>query len=240
MILGYVTDRLSTELMSLVKMSNDPSLTQAQRTTMVDTQVRPSDVTKFPIIDALLRVPREDYVPEAHSDVAYAEATIPLSDGRELMETRCFAKMLDATDLSNTDHVLIIGGGLGYSAAVIGTMAGSVVMVEEDADMATVAERTLSDAGIHNVAVLEAGLTEGAAKAGPYDVIFIEGSIEVLPQSLADQLKDGGRVATALTTAQGCAVNIGHKSQDHVSWRPVFDAQLPVLDGFAALVDFAL
>ena len=221
-------------------MTQDTLSSEMRRTTMVDTQVRPSDVTKFPIIDALLRIPREAYVPEEFSDVAYADAAIEITQGRELMEPRCFAKILDALDLQRSDLVLIIGGGLGYSSAVIGQMVDSIVMVEEDAEMAGAAERTLSSEGVHNAAVLEASLAEGAVKAGPYDVIFIEGSVSILPDALADQLADGGRVVAGFAQGHVGEIRIGHKSDGRISWRSVFDARLASLPGFEVAAGFAL
>ena len=221
-------------------MSDHTLSVDARRTTMVDTQVRPSDVTKFPIIDALLRVAREAFVPETKASVAYAEAAIEIAEGRELMEPRCFAKMLDALDLNRDELVLIVGGGLGYSAAVIGQMVDSVVMVEEDAEIADTAERALIAEGVHNAAVLTAPLPEGAAKAGPYNVIFIEGSIDVFPESLASQLADGGRVIAGFTQGHAGEIRMGYKSDGRLSWRPVFDARLRSLPGFAVSEGFSL
>lgn len=211
-----------------------------RRTTMVDTQVRPSDVTKFPIIDALLRIPREAYVPQELASVAYAEAAVPLGQGRELMEARTFAKMLDALDLRRQDLVLIVGGGLGYSAAVIGEMVDAAVMVEEDGPMAASAEATLADRGVFNVAVIAGDLGAGAPKAGPYDVIFIEGAVEMIPDALTEQIADGGRVVAVVNQGALGEVRVGHKSNGRLSWRPIFNATLPLLPGFAKEHGFAL
>lgn len=210
------------------------------RTVMVDTQVRPSDVTKFPIIDALLSVPREAYVPDALASVAYADAPVSVGAGRELMEARTFAKMLDALDLERAEMALVVGCGRGYSAAVLGHMLDGVVAVEEDADLAREAEAALGAQGVHNVAVMEGALTAGAPKAGPYDVVLLDGGIQEVPAALADQLKEGGRIVAIFMEGALGEVRLGVKSNGRISWRTVFNATVPVLPGFARDVGFAL
>ena len=124
------------------------------RTMMVDTQVRPSDVTKFPIIDAMLTVRREAYVPPSRKEVAYVDANIALSPSRVILEPRSLAKMLDALDIQQEDMVLNVGAGLGYTAAILSRMAEAVIALEEDADLASEAEAALAQQGADNVVVL--------------------------------------------------------------------------------------
>ncbi len=206
---------------------------------MVDTQVRPSDVTKFPIIAAMLEVPREAYVPSAAQSVAYMDAPVPLARGREMPEARVLAKMLDALDIKVTDQVLILGGGLGYSTAVLARMADSVVMVEEDASLAAEAEASLSAAEVDNAVVLQGALAEGAARAGPFDVIVVEGGIETLPEGLCEQLREGGRIAAVFQTGVLGEVRIGRVTEGRLGWRFAFNASAPVLPGFAAARGFS-
>ena len=125
-----------------------------RRTMMVDTQVRPNDVTKFPIIAAMLAVPREAFVPASRREAAYVGENVELAPGRVLLEPRNFAKMLDALDIQPTETVLDIGCGLGYSTAVIARMAEAVVAVEEDEALVAEAQRTLSSQGVDNAAVM--------------------------------------------------------------------------------------
>jgi len=214
--------------------------TTALRTMMVDTQVRPSDVTKFPIIEALLAIEREAFVPADKAPVAYMDEPITLIPGRVLADVRGFAKMLDALDLTRDELVLDLGCGLGYSAAVLARMVDAVVAVEEDSDMARDAEVTLGEKGIDNVAVLHAPLTEGAPKAGPYDVIVIEGGVETIPAAIEDQLKEGGRIAAVFVEGALGACKIGHKSNGRISWRMAFNTTMPILPGFALEKGFAL
>jgi len=203
-----------------------------RRTVMVDTQVRPSDVTKYPIIDAMLSVPREAFVPEAQRDLAYMGAHVPLSADRVMLEPRTLAKMLDVLDVTPREMVLIIGAGLGYTAAIVSRMAEAVIAVEEDPDMATEAETTLGEHGADNVAVITAALAQGSARHGPYDVILIEGGIAQLPQAIAEQLKDGGRIAAMFMAGALGEMRVGYKIDGVISWRMAFNATAPVLAGF--------
>jgi protein-L-isoaspartate(D-aspartate) O-methyltransferase len=210
---------------------------------MVDTQVRPSDVTKFPIIAAMLDVPREVYVPASAKAVAYMDAPVPLGDGREMPEARTLAKILDALDVEIDDDVLIVGGAYGYSAAVLARMAASVVMVEEDHDMAAEAEAALAARDVLNAVVLEGPLAEGAAKAGPFDVIVVEGGVETVPDALTAQLRPGGRIAAIFMDGPLGQARIGSRASGpddgRVAWRFAFNAGAPVLPGFAAARGFA-
>lgn len=213
---------------------------EMRRRMMVDTQVRPSDVTKYPIIDALLAVKREAFVPSSAREVAYAGENIDLGDGRVVLEARTLAKMLDALNVQQTEMVLDIGVGYGYSAAVLGHMVEAVVAVEEDEAMAAEAEATLATEGADNVALVTGSLAEGAAKHGPYDAIILQGAVEVLPEAIAAQLKEGGRIAVLFQEGALGVVRIGHKSGGAISWRFAFNASAPVLPGFAKAAAFAL
>jgi len=211
-----------------------------RRRMMVDTQVRPSDVTKYPIIEAMLSVPRENFVAGAQREAAYADQNIDLGQGRTLLEPRTLAKMLDALDVQNDELVLDVACGMGYSTAVVARMAQMVIAVEGDEELAAEAQTQLSEIGADNAIVHVAELSEGAAEHGPYDVILVQGGVEELPQSLMAQLKDGGRVAAIFMTGALGQVKIGYKNGDQISWRFAFNAGAPVLPGFAAAKEFAL
>lgn len=210
----------------------------AAREAMVDCQVRPSDVTRYPIILAMLDVPREVYVPDGLKSVAYHGEHVPLGNGRILLDPRVFAKMLDVAEIGPEDLVLDVGCGLGYPAAVIAHMAEAVVAVEEDADMAAAAGATLSAQGVETAVVKAGSLAEGVHVHGPYDVIVIEGGIERLPQTLADQLKPGGRIVAIFMDGALGQARLGQKIDGAIAWRRAFDATAPVLPGFAATKEF--
>ena len=217
----------------------------SRRMMMVDTQVRPSDVTKFPIIDAMLQVPREVYVPRDKQEAAYIGENVEIAPGRVVLEPRTLAKMLDALDIQPDEMVLDLGCGLGYSAAVIARLADTVVAVEEDAALAAEAQRVLSDEGVDNAVVVAGPLAAGAAKHGPYDVIMVQGGIETLPEALSAQLKDGGRIAAVfmeggLGTVKTGLKQDGLKQDGRIVWRFVFNATAPVIAGFERARGFVL
>lgn len=211
-----------------------------RRVMMVDTQVRPSDVTKFPIIEAMLVVPRELYVPDARREAAYVGENIDIAPGRVLLDARTMAKTLDALDLQPGDLVLDVGCGLGYSSAVLARMVDTVVALEQDETLAADAQRLLSVQGVDNAVVVTGPLRAGAPKHGPYDAIMVQGGVEVLPEALTDQLKDGGRIAALFVEGGLGTVRIGHKTGRRIDWRPAFNAGAPVIPGFEKARAFAL
>ncbi|EAQ27188.1 protein-L-isoaspartate O-methyltransferase family protein [Roseovarius sp. 217] len=212
----------------------------ARRTMMVDTQVRPSDVTKFPIIDAMLSVPREVFVPTALREAAYMGENLDLGEGRVMLDPRTLAKMLDALEIEGDDLVLDIGPAYGYSAAVIARMAEAVVGVEDTAAMVEEAQRTLSEQGADNVVMHEGPLADGAPEHGPYDVITVQGAVAHLPEALLAQLKDGGRIACLFMEGALGVVRIGYKIDGQISWRYAFNAGAPILPGFERHAAFTL
>ncbi len=207
---------------------------------MVDTQVRPSDVTKFPVIEAMLHVPRELYVPVARREAAYMGENLSLGGGRVLLDPRTLAKLIDALDIQRTDVVLDIGCGLGYSTAVLARIADFVVAVEDDATRADAAQSTLSEQGVDNAAVLAGPLTAGAAKSAPYDAIILQGAVEQMPAAILAQLRDGGRIGCIFAEGALGVARIGHKTDGQVDWRFAFNAGAPVLAGFARAAAFVL
>lgn len=211
-----------------------------RRVMMVDTQVRPSDVTKFPIIDAMLTVPRETFVPDARREAAYVGENLPLAPGRVVLEPRTLAKLLDALDIQPAELVLNIGCGLGYSAAVMARLAETVVAVEEDEALATDAQRILAEEGVDNAVVVTGKLAEGAAKSAPYDVITVEGGVEIVPETILSQLKDGGRIGAVFMDGALGTVRVGYKAGGKITWRSVFNATAPVLPGFHRSRGFTL
>ena len=204
----------------------------ARRTMMVDTQVRPSDVTKFPIINAMLTVKREDFVPASTRDAAYLGENLDLGGARVLLDPRTLAKMLDALDIENEELVLDVAAGYGYSSAVIAHMAAAVVALDSDEDMLREAQDTLMAAGIDNVITQAGPLHDGAAEHGPYDVIVVQGGVAHVPDALVAQLKEGGRMACIFMDGALGEVRVGYKMDNRMSWRRSFNAGAPILEGF--------
>jgi protein-L-isoaspartate(D-aspartate) O-methyltransferase len=210
------------------------------RTAMVDCQIRPSDVTKYPIIEAMLKIRREEFVPSDLRKVAYAGAHIALGGGRVVMDPRVLSKMLDALEIGPDHLVLEIGAGLGYGAAVIGHLAEAVIAVEQDEALADEAEVKLSDEAVDNAIVSKGALVDGAAKHGPYDVIVLNGGVEVIPEGLLAQLKEGGRIGAVFMDGNAGQCRVGVQTASGLAWRAVFDATAPVLPGFAKSAGFRL
>jgi len=209
------------------------------REAMVDCQVRPSDVTRHNIIDAMLDVPRETFVPASQRTVAYVDRDVPLGNGRALLAPRTFAKMLDTVEIGPGETVLDVGCGLGYSSAIIARLCRGVIAVEQDEALANAAEANLASLAIDNAVVLNKPLVEGVPGEGPYDVIVVSGGIATAPTALYDQLAEGGRlIAVWMQNGTGQA-RLSVKSGDDIATRWIFDATAPILPGFESTPSFA-
>lgn len=208
------------------------------RRTMVDTQIRANDVTDPRIIEAMMVVPREDFAPPARRALAYIDEDLPVAEAapgrpaRYLIEPMVLAKMLQAADIEPDSAVLDVGPATGYSTAVIARLAGRVAAVEEDEFLADAARAAL--AGCGNVTLVRGPLAQGAPAAAPFDVILLEGAVEVVPDSLTAQLKDGGRLIAVVGTGRAAKCLIHTRRGGEVSARPAFDAAIPPLPGFSA------
>lgn len=207
---------------------------KSARTAMVDCQIRPSEVTRYPIIQAMLTVPREQYLPSEAQAIAYMGEHVDIGGGRVCLDPRVLAKLIDALAIQPDDLVLDIGCGLGYSTAIIANIAEAVVAVEEDEALAEEAAATLSAQGVDNAVVEKGSLVGGAPSHGPYDVIIIQGGIEALPDAIADQLRPDGRIAVIEMMGPLGVAQLGVKGANGISWRRSFDATAPILPGFAA------
>lgn len=211
-----------------------------RRTVMVDTQVRPNDVTKYPVIAAMLSVPREAFVPAAAREAAYVGENVVLAPGRVTIEPRSLGKLLDALDLGPGHRVLVIGAGYGYSAALAARLAGHVVAVEADAGLAAEAAARLAAQGVANAEVVAGDLAAGAPGKGPFERVLIEGAIERLPEAVRAQVAEGGRIGAIFKEQALGVARVGHVNDGQVSWRFAFNATAPVLPGFAAERAFRL
>lgn len=210
----------------------------ARRVMMVDTQVRPSDVTKFPIIAAMLAVPREHFVPDTKREAAYVGGNLPLAPGRVMLEARTLAKMLEVLDIQPGDRVLDLACGLGYGTAVIAEIAGEVVGLDDNAELAAAAQTRLRAQGTQRARVLHGDLT--VATTETFDVIVIEGGVEQIPETVTAQLAPGGRIAAIFMAGALGTVKVGTKEAGRVTWRFAFNATAPVLWAFVAPRGFTL
>jgi protein-L-isoaspartate(D-aspartate) O-methyltransferase len=214
------------------------------RRMMVDGQVRPNDVTDLRIIAAMLEVPRERFLPPAKAPLAYLDFDIPVLEGpdgrprRRMLKPMLLAKMIQVAGVRETDSVLDVGCGTGYSSAVLAQLARTVVALEEEATLALAAKESLYALGITNVSVETGPLAAGYPARAPYDSIFLQGATEVEPQMLFPQLREGGRLVCVRPGAAGGKAVVYRRAGGDVSGWPVFDATASVLPGFTATPTF--
>lgn len=211
---------------------------EQRRINMVDCQIRPSDVTRFPIIQAMLTIPREEYVPSSKKELAYIGDHLGIGHDRFLLDPRILAKMLDALAIRNDELVLDIGSGLGYSSAIIAYMAEAVISLEEVDEFSSLAENTFALHSVDNAIPVSGPLGEGVSRYSPYDVITCQGGIETVPQQILDQLKPGGRIGAVVNTVHGGKCRIGYKTEGGIDWQTAFDAEAPKLNGFTKTREF--
>jgi protein-L-isoaspartate(D-aspartate) O-methyltransferase len=213
----------------------------AARHNMVESQVRVNSVTDERVIDALAAVPRERFVPTARQGIAYMDEDVKIADGtppRFLMEPRVFAKLVQLAEIGADDLVLDVGCGSGYSTAVLSRVVGTVVGLECDEALAAQAGATLSDLSVDNAVVVTGALPEGYAKQAPYDVIFINGMVSSVPESLQKQLREDGRLVCVLGDGVSGRARLYVRSGDSFSGRDAFDANVRFLPGFEPVESF--
>ena len=197
---------------------------ETARRHMVDSQVRPNDVTDPRVQTAFETVARENFLPAELRAQAYVDREIRYAPGRSLATARDFAKLIDALDIEAGDLILDVACGTGYSSAILAQLGEMVVAVEDDEALAQKAQENWSAAGIVNTAVVSGAPEAGAPKQGPFDVIIIGGAIETEPTALIAQLKDGGRLGAFLRKGSVARGVIWRKSGSAVAAHEIFDA----------------
>ncbi len=203
------------------------------RYNMVESQVRPNEVTDENLLRALSEVPRERFVPTALQPLAYMEEDIEVAPSRHLLAPMPLARLIQLSAVGSGDLVLDVGCATGYSTAVLARLAESVVGLESDDRLGEQAGEALMDLEVDNAAIVTGPLNEGYESEGPFDVILLNGSVPVVPKGLLDQLKDGGRLVTIVAEHHFGQAYLYRKSGSRISHRPAFDAGAPQLPGFA-------
>jgi len=207
--------------------------TATARRLMVDGQVRTADVTDLDLLEAMATVPRERFLPQSLAGLAYLDGEIPIAKGRALPRPMVLAKLIQAARVRAEDRVLDVACGTGYSSAVLGRLADSVVALEEDPELAGRARTALAAGGVSNVRVEVGPLTGGWPPGAPFDVILLNGSTEIVPAALGRQLKPDGRLACIYgwPASKGMIFRL---IEGQLVGRPIFEAGAPLLPGFAA------
>jgi protein-L-isoaspartate(D-aspartate) O-methyltransferase len=207
-----------------------------RRVKMVDGQIRTTDVTSAPLLEAFLTVPRENFVGQASASLAYIDEDVRIGatpEGpRYLMEPSPLARLIQLADVAASDSVLDVGCGTGYGSAILSRLARSVVALESDAQLAAQAAATLSALGCGNVEVVTGTLRDGLAARAPYDVILVNGSVEEVPQALHDQLAEGGRLVAVEGRGNAGVARLFLKTTGVVTGRRAFNAAIKPLPGF--------
>lgn len=200
------------------------------RRAMVASQLRTTGVDDARVIAAMGAVPRERFVPAERAATAYADALLPLKPSRALNPPMTLGKLLSEASPRLHERVMVIGAATGYAAAVLARLVGSVMAVEEDAELGAAAVKALLAA---NVRWVEGPLVKGFPEGAPYDLILIDGAVETVPDALVAQLAEDGRIATAIVDAGVTRLAIGRRGGDGFGLAAFADAAAAILPGFA-------
>lgn len=202
------------------------------RANMVESQLRTNRVSSERVINAFRAVPREIFVAPERRAFAYVDEDLPVAPGRFLMEPRVLARLVQEAAPMPEEKVLLVGASTGYTAALLVHMGANVVALESDAELAAIARDRLAELGLATVTVVEGELTAGHAADAPYDLVFIDGAVEDIPEALIAQVKDGGRLATVLVEGGVGRAVIGRRSGAGFGVFDFMDAAVPMLPGF--------
>ncbi|MGY5777122.1 protein-L-isoaspartate O-methyltransferase family protein [Rhizobium sp. LEGMi135b] len=211
---------------------------EAARVKMVENQIRTTDVTSHSVLNAFFAVPRENFVPEKSKLLAYVDCDIEVAPGRFLMEASPLAKLMQLGAITKDDKVLDVGCGTGYVSAVLSLVAGKVIALESNEELAAQAKTNLAALGYDNVTVVGGDLEKGHAGSAPYDVIFLNGSIEQLPPGLLDQLGEDGRLITVIGYGHAARATVFMRERGAFSENVFFNASIKPLPGFAKAKEF--
>jgi protein-L-isoaspartate(D-aspartate) O-methyltransferase len=202
------------------------------RFNMIEQQIRPWNVLDQDVLDLLHVVKREQFVPAAYRNLAFADVEIPLPGGEAMLAPKFEARIMQETGVKKHETVLEIGTGSGYMAALLAHRAAKVTTVEINPETAELAKKNLANAGIHNVTVEVGNGAQGWEKGAPYDVIVISGALEVLPEAILKQVKVGGRVAAIVGQAPVMeAAIITRTGENTYSTIKVFETNVRYLTG---------
>lgn len=215
---------------------------ETARMKMVDSQLRTTDVTSHSVLKAFLTVPREEFVGENSRLIAYVDENQVIGGGatcpRYIMAPSALGKLLQLGEIKSDDAVLEIGAGSGYVTALLSLLAGTVVAVESDDELAAKATELLGKLNYGSSSVVKGDLNKGHAAGAPYNFIFVNGSVEEVPAALFDQLRDGGRLIAVVGLGNAAKATVYQKSGASISVVQHFNAAVKALPGFEKAREF--
>ena len=211
------------------------------RKNMVENQIRANKVTSLNVINAFLDVPREKFVPDALQEISYVDEDIQLSRNRFMMKPMILARLFQSLNLKGNENILHVGSNSGYGSAILSRMCSSVISLESDKKLFETSIHTFSKMGFDNVVPLHGSMENGVEKEAPFDIIFIEGSIETEPKSLFSQLNENGKLIAIISPAN---IKIGKaklffKISNEIGLENLFDAQVSKLSIFKSKTKFS-
>jgi protein-L-isoaspartate(D-aspartate) O-methyltransferase len=209
------------------------------RLNMVENQLRPNRIDDRRLLDAMLAVPRERFVPRALAGVAYSDEDLRLPDGQSLIEPLVLARLIQSVAVSDQDVVLVVGCATGYAAAVLARLAATVILLVPDAAAAKV-EPLLDELGADNVVVISSDdPSAGHPSQAPFDVILLTGSVDAVPSALLEQIGEGGRLVAVVEGERVGRGVLFTRMHGVIGQRTLFDAQIPRLAGAERVTAFA-
>ena len=219
-----------------VEFATDPAPVDFEqlRRNMVDSQIRTNDVTDLRLLEAILSVPRELFVPEARRELAYTDEDVEVSAGnskRHVMKPVALARLIQLADVRPGDKVLELGSGTAYGSAIMSRVADKVFALDDAIEFAALADDALSACGCGNVVTVTGPIASGYATEAPYDVIFVNGAVDELPSLLFGQLKEDGRLVAVEGYGNAGVAKLYTKHDGHIAGRKVFNASVKPLPG---------
>tara|TARA_X000000950_G_scaffold25245_1_gene27109 strand:+ start:93334 stop:93984 length:651 start_codon:yes stop_codon:yes gene_type:complete len=199
------------------------------RRKMIDSQIRPNDVTDERVIQAFEKVQKENFVPGAISELAYSEVELETVEGRKLWLARDLSKMLQALEVKSDDLVLVVGAAEGYASALLNELADTVIALEENEEVVEKSSDRVVSLELDRIAFVKGSLKDGYPSEGPYDVIFVNGMVEYVPDAWLDQLSVGGRLGVVIGDERNGQARVYKKSAKAVSYYTEFECVPPKL-----------
>ncbi|MDF7675535.1 protein-L-isoaspartate O-methyltransferase [Neisseriaceae bacterium ESL0693] len=203
------------------------------RFNMVEQQIRPWDVLNFDLLDVLSDIPREHFVLPQQQGIAYADQALTLANGGAMLEPKIVARLIQALELTPKDKVLEIGTGSGYATAILAKMAASVTTVDIDPQQQQFAHTALTGLCIDNVHYETADGLADKITGAPFNAIYLGGSVPELPQTVIDQLADGGRLVAIIGEAPVMLAKRFERTGKELKETVLFETVVPALHSLA-------